>query len=467
LQTWSHVAKIAGVEAESVAHATEGLIRRLPQLEAENGKATEGLEKLGLSFKDLKTLTPDEMIDTLMYSLASLDEPLERNAIGSQLFGGEWKNLAPILGMGEDAIKATRDEAYALGAVMDGDALNGANEFRKTMVRLQTQAMAFANDVGSKLAPILTDVLVPAFQEHVAPALAKVGDLVLSLINWFGNLSPTAQKVVLAIVGITAALGPVILFIGKLITIVKTAIVVGKAMGVVFAGLTWPIGLTIAAVVALIAIGVLLWKNWDTVKEKASQLWSKLTEIFNRIKTVIGEKITEAKTKITETFNSILSFVTGLDSSFYNAGKGLIDQMINGIKNMATKAINAVKDIAGKIRNLLPFSPAKSGPLSDLDKLDFGGPITDSIGKGLPKVQASMSHMLEVPSMNVKPMSTARTSVNNQATGQSQTIHRELVSLEIPLTVDGKEIARASIGDINALLARAGATTMRMAGVRR
>lgn len=356
LQEWQHVAKIAGVEVESIAHATEGLIRRLPALQDENGKATEGMEKLGLSFKELEKLTPDEMIDTLMYSLSAMEDPLERNAIGSQLFGGEWKNLAPILGMGEDAIKDLRGEAHVLGGVMDGDALNAANEFRQTMVRLQTQAMSLFNEIGSKLAPILTDVLVPAFQDHVAPALAKVGDLIVKLIEWFGNLSPTTQKTILMVIALVAAIGPAVAIIGKLIA-------AAKIVAVVIAAITSPIGLVVLAISSVILAGVLLYKHWDVVKAKASELWQKIKDIFEKIKTVVTDKINDAKTSVTDTFNSMVSFVTGLGSTFYNAGKGLIDQMVNGIKNAASRAIQAVKDIAQSVRNLLPFSPAKDGSM--------------------------------------------------------------------------------------------------------
>ena len=41
-----------------------------------------------------------------------------------------------------------------------------------------------------------------------------------------------------------------------------------------------PVGLVIAAIAALVAAGVLLWKNWDTIQEKASQLWGFLQEGF-------------------------------------------------------------------------------------------------------------------------------------------------------------------------------------------
>lgn len=59
---------------------------------------------------------------------------------------------------------------------------------------------------------------------------------------------------------------------------------VTSALGAAFAFLTSPIGLVCVAIAAIIAIGVLLYKNWDTVKEKASQLGDWIVGVFNNLK---------------------------------------------------------------------------------------------------------------------------------------------------------------------------------------
>ena len=64
------------------------------------------------------------------------------------------------------------------------------------------------------------------------------------------------------------------------------------------------------------------------------------------------------------------------------------------VRSAGLAPVNAVKDMAGKIRNMLPFSPAKEGPLKDLDKLDFGGPIVSSIRHDIGNVQGAMGDML-------------------------------------------------------------------------
>lgn len=108
-------------------------------------------------------------------------------------------------------------------------------------------------------------------------------------------------------------------------------------------------------------------------------------------------------------FDNILSFLKGLGSKFYNAGKGLIEQVKRGIEAAVDSVIGAVRKMAQKIRDFLPFSPAKVGPLSDLDKLDFGGPIADSIRRAMPQVQGLLNRLLTLPDIQAN--------LNLQATG--------------------------------------------------
>lgn len=135
----------------------------------------------------------------------------------------------------------------------------------------------------------------------------------------------------------------------------------------------------------------------SSVTGSIRSLFSNAVGIFRNLGSTIGGIASKLLTKVKNVFKGMLSFVTGLGGSFLDAGKGLIDQMAKGIKNAAKKVTDTVKNVAQKVRDFLPFSPAKTGPLSDLDKLDFGGPIADSIDGAESNVKAKMAHMLELP----------------------------------------------------------------------
>ena len=59
-----------------------------------------------------------------------------------------------------------------------------------------------------------------------------------------------------------------------------------------------PIGWIVLAVMALVAAGVALYKNWDVVKAKAIELWDKGKEVFGGIKDTIVGAFDYAKDKV-------------------------------------------------------------------------------------------------------------------------------------------------------------------------
>lgn len=342
IQEWQHVATIAGVETEAMTKAVEGLITRIPQLEAEGGKATEAMSKLGLSYDELRNLSPDEQIDTLIKGLSAMEDPMERNAAGAALFGGAWKDIAPILGMTADQIEAAKNEAHDLGRVLSEDSLNSANDFRVAMDKLKETFKAAGLQLGADLAPMLSETFVPLIEEKVIPALSKMIEVIGNVVEWFANLSPGAQKAVGAMVAIAAAVGPVLVILGKLAGAVSAIIGLfgagGAAAGVggtlvaAFTVITGPIGLAIAAVTALIAIGVALYKNWDTVKAAAAAFGD-----------YIKSKFQEVKESITRPVEQAMDVLRNLN--LYEIGKNIIGGLIKGIENM----IGKVKETIGKV----------------------------------------------------------------------------------------------------------------------
>lgn len=79
-------------------------------------------------------------------------------------------------------------------------------------------------------------------------------------------------------------------------------------LGTAFAFLTSPIGLIILAIGAAIAIGVLLWKNWDTIKEKVGQLWTNIKEKFKQIGDAIMGPVETAMKFVKDMIDKIKGF---------------------------------------------------------------------------------------------------------------------------------------------------------------
>jgi hypothetical protein len=130
-----------------------------------------------------------------------------------------------------------------------------------------------------------------SFGEVMLPVIKDLADSLSGLAKWFSDLSPGMKKTILVIAGIAAAIGPLLLILGLMASGVSSIIGLVGIVGPIIGGLAAPIAIAIAAIAAIVAIGVLLYKNWDTIKEKASELWSSITATFDNIKTAVSDKM--------------------------------------------------------------------------------------------------------------------------------------------------------------------------------
>lgn len=80
----------------------------------------------------------------------------------------------------------------------------------------------------------------------------------------------------------------------------------------------------------------------------------------------VRERFEAVKTAFSNGITAVKNTVTGAVSWFFESGKKVISTFANGIKSAFTGAVDAVKGGLQRIRNMLPFSDAKEGPLSTL-----------------------------------------------------------------------------------------------------
>lgn len=144
-------------------------------------------------------------------------------------------------------------------------------------------------------------MLLGEIMEAAMPVIVKVLEKVREVIDWLSSLDDDTKKTILIVGAVVAALGPVITIVGGIITGIGGLV---TAIGFLFS----PIGLAIAAIAGVIAIGVALYKNWDTIKEKVGDLATSIKNKFDDIKRGITEKINSAKDTVKSAIDKIKSF---------------------------------------------------------------------------------------------------------------------------------------------------------------
>lgn len=239
------------------------------------------------------------------------------------------------------------EKAAMIAEVVTQNVGNMNAEFAKTDAGKIQQAKNELGDMGEQIGAILLPAvadLVSWFQDNLLPKLQQFID--------FMSQHPAIAKFALAFALITAALGPVLLVIGGFISAIGTIITIAPMVGAAFTFITGPVGLVIAAIAAAIAIGVALYKNWDTIKAKATAVWNGIkTAIQTVIKTVVAEVKTKFMT-VKNTVTSIFGTIKTTATTIWNGIKTAITTPINAAKKAVGDAIEAIKGKVKSVKNI-------------------------------------------------------------------------------------------------------------------
>lgn len=104
---------------------------------------------------------------------------------------------------------------------------------------------------------------------------------------------------------------------------------------------------------------------------------------------------------VKQKFASVYDWVMSLGSKFFDAGKNIITSIGKGIKAAVNMPFDEVLKAMGKVRNLLPFSPAKAGPLRDIHRIKLIETIAGSV-KSAPLMNAMKNVVMDVSRFNGK-----------------------------------------------------------------
>lgn len=190
-----------------------------------------------------------------------------------------------------------------------------------------------------------------------------------------------------------------------------------------FSGMPLWLQIAVAAFLPFIGIPLLIVSHWDSIKAYFSNLWNGVKEIF-------GNGIQGAK-----------DVITGALTWFKESGSKIISTFTEGIKSVISAPVDAVKSGLSKIRDLLPFSDAHEGPLSDLTL--SGRRVFETIGTGMEQAQDVPSDITDkafsrmdlssngVKKINLREMATDRSVSSSTTTERENGTTIESLSISV------------------------------------
>lgn len=295
----------------------------------------DGARKTALALAAFRSTDWIPFLNEGAAGVARLEAEIQRVAPGFTEI--QTKVADGVLDAMELAGMAAADLRKQIGLAFGKPLETGANALTEFIVRNREQIIAFANDIASRVVPVIEDLLNSfagndgavknkgilefrdtvvqlgsdirhAFEDIIFPIFEKVkaaADTVAQAINGLFGTNVTGGELLIttAILGFVGAITGAITVIGAMLGIVTT--LVG-----LFGGWAVAIG------AAVIALGGIIAFNWDAIKETVSNV-----------------------------FNSIVQFAQGLPGRVVAAFNGLVD----GIKSIFRDAVNGAIDVLGKL----------------------------------------------------------------------------------------------------------------------
>lgn len=281
----------------------------------------KGLREMVGELEKMKSLNPQEQIIVL-----------------KKLFGDEAaRPLAVLLKSGVagfDAMaKRMKDQADMQAKIKQ--IMSGTKMQWETMTGTAANMVAHVGAVFAKV------VNLPAVFSKLNELFAKMDEWVLahpktaatigSIVVAATALATVGGGLLMGIAAIGAGIGP---FIGGLASLSKVIGFVSMAFrALTLAMISNPIVLAVAAVAGA---AFLIYKYWGPIKSFFLGIWKTISSVAGKI----GQ-----------------------------AGANIITSLVEGMKRMAMKPVEVMKSIVQKVRNFLPFSPAKEGPLRDIHRV--------------------------------------------------------------------------------------------------
>ena len=218
--------------------------------------------------------------------------------------------------------------------------------------------------------------------DMVSGTLREFIQQLTEILRKFNEMDPKQQEQIVKILGIAAAIGPLLIVIGKVIGAISAIIgfistiggvlstvgsvistiasVIGTALGAIAAALNLPVAAVAAIIAAVIALVTVIVVNFDKIKKFIGDVISAIIDFFKSLISTIGKVISNIAdavktgfTKVRDTISNIITAIKNKVSQIFNSIKTVVSNVINAIKTGISTVFNAIKNTISSILNTI------------------------------------------------------------------------------------------------------------------
>ena len=153
----AYVAKQSQIDIDALSLGLKKMEVAVSKARAEGIQFGDAFHALGITLKDLKGLSPDQVFELIAQRLSELKSESDRSRAAVEIFGRAGADLIPIMLKGAGGIQAMREEAVKLGLSFSSEQLDKLSKTSESVRKLTESFKALALTLLAGVGPGLTD----------------------------------------------------------------------------------------------------------------------------------------------------------------------------------------------------------------------------------------------------------------------------------------------------------------------